>query len=75
MQVTVKVVGHPLYKTGFGEKILELPPGITVSELIRRIGLDENFQGMVTRSGVSLPPGEVLKPNDRIVIAPAYSGG
>ncbi len=75
MQVTVRVVGHLVYKTGFGEKILELPSGITVSELIRRIGLDENVPGMVTRNGACLLPGDELNPGDRIVIAPAYSGG
>ena len=75
MQVTIKIIGHLVYKVGFGEKAMDLPPGTTALELIRRLGLGENFHGIVTRNGNALPAGDELRQDDRIVIAHAYSGG
>lgn len=75
MKVFVKVIGPLIYKTGFSEKTIDLPPGTTVADLVTMIGIPPERPRIVTRNGKAVGPEESIGDKDQIAVSPIYSGG
>ncbi|MBN1938274.1 MAG: MoaD/ThiS family protein [Candidatus Aminicenantes bacterium] len=75
MKVLVKVIGPLIYKTGFSEKDLDLPPRTTVAELVTIIGIPADRPRITTRNGKAVLPEDEIEEGDKIAVSPIYSGG
>jgi len=75
VKVRVKIIGPLMYVVGFSEKDVEIPEGTKVDKLMNLVGIPKERPKIVTRNGWAIVPDEVLVDDDRIVIAPVYSGG
>jgi len=75
MKVTVKLVGGLVYKVGFAERELEVPPGTTAGSLLAGLGIDTPGSVITTRNGWGMAEDEEAREGDRILISPPFSGG
>ncbi|MBI4679145.1 MAG: MoaD/ThiS family protein [Elusimicrobia bacterium] len=74
MKVRVRLIGQFMERFGFGEKELKVPSPCTTACLVSRLGM-EGLDLVVTRNGLPLSPSDKLGDDDRVVIAPIFSGG
>jgi len=75
MKIHVKIVGYLIYHAGFSEKELEISQPITAENLLSLINLKKEMPKIMTRNGKAISSSDKLKNEDRVVIAPLYSGG
>jgi hypothetical protein len=75
VKITVRVTGPLARSFGFAEKDLDLSPGTTAGVLLASLDPGLLRPRIVTRCGQAIAPGDPLEEDDRIVIAPIYSGG
>ena len=69
------LIGSLSERTGFNEKELDVPAGMTIDGLMALLGIDATWPAVVTRNGFAAAPDEVVAAGDRVVISPVFSGG
>ncbi len=75
MKIKVKLIGPLIYETGFSEKDVEAPAGLTAGALLEMLAISRHRPKIITCNGNAVAPEEVLKEGDTIAISPIYSGG
>ena len=60
---------------GRGPRILEVEPGATIWEILKRLGVPLESVKIIFLNGVHAEGGEVLKEGDRIGVFPPVAGG
>ncbi len=75
IKIKLKIISHLIYKTGFGERDLELPQPVTVEELLTKINLENKIPMVIIRNGKVVDLKEQVQDGDRIVISPFFFGG
>jgi molybdopterin converting factor small subunit len=75
IQITVKIIGHLIYQSGFSESEITLSLPATPRRLLSTLNLTEERAMIITRNGKAIGLDDPVTDVDRIVIAPIYSGG
>ena len=75
MKITVKIIGPFIVSAGFSERDIDLADGATAESVVALINLKNPKPMIMTRNGQTLRPQDALRDDDRVVIAPVYSGG
>jgi len=60
---------------GRGPRFLEVEPGVTIREILKRLGVPLDSVKMVFLNGVHGTVEEVLKEGDRVGVFPPVAGG
>jgi len=75
MTITVKLAGGFVHTVGFSEKEVDVAPGTTVAGLLALLGIDRARPSIIARNGRVIAEEEELRPGDRILVSPVFSGG
>jgi sulfur carrier protein ThiS len=75
MKVTLKLVGGFVQTAGFSEKELDVEPGTTVADVLEATAVDRSRPMIIARNGWGITAAEELRPGDRILVSPIFSGG
>lgn len=75
MKINLKIFGYLIYQSGFREKEVNIPHSITIAELLPLINLKKQFPMIITRNGKKIDSDDKIMDDDKIVIAPFFSGG
>ena len=75
IQITVKIIGHLIYQSGFSESEITLSLPATPRRLLSTLNLTEERAMVITRNGKAIGLDDPLVDGDRIAISPIYSGG
>lgn len=75
MKVIVKHFASLKQAAGRGYMAVELAPGAKVSELLVKIGIEQDEVGVLIVSGKQATFGQELKENDRVTFIPPIGGG
>jgi sulfur carrier protein ThiS len=74
MRLTVKLYG-PLRTGRFEERVVELPPGASVLEVIAEVGVPEKAVGILLVNGRHALIDHVACDGDRVDLMPPIGGG
>jgi sulfur carrier protein ThiS len=75
MKVTLRLTGGLAHTTGFSHRELDVEPGTTVADILDAAGIDRARPMIIARNGWAVTADEVVEPDDRILVAPVFSGG
>jgi sulfur carrier protein ThiS len=75
IRVTLRLTGGLAHVTGFSRRELDVEPGTTIAEILDEHGIDRARPMIIARNGWAVEPDEVVEADDRIMLAPVFSGG
>lgn len=75
MKVTVKHFATLKQDAGQTPIEVELDPGATVSDLLSKLGIEQDDVGILIVSGKQATFGQTLKGNDSVTLIPHIGGG
>jgi sulfur carrier protein ThiS len=75
VRITLRLTGGLAHKAGFSHKELDVEPGSTIADLLDRFAIDPAWPMIIARNGWAVDAHEQLQPDDRIMVAPVFSGG
>lgn len=75
MKVTVNHYATLKRDAGPAPIEIELEPGATVSDLLSKLGIEQDDVGILIVSGKQATFGQILKGNDSVTLIPPIGGG
>jgi sulfur carrier protein ThiS len=75
VRITLRLTGGLAHKAGFSHKELDVEPGTTIADILARFAIDPAWPMIIARNGWAVDADEQLQPDDRIMVAPVFSGG
>jgi sulfur carrier protein ThiS len=75
MKITLKLTGGFAHTLGFSHRELDVESGSTVADILDAIAIDRARPMIIARNGWAVDATERLEPDDRILVAPVFSGG